>query len=437
MANDKQVKILRKGVEVWNDWRQRNLHIRPGLRGADLSSVNLSSANLSDADLRGANLPTDLCGADLRGANLSGANLSGANLSDGLLVETNLTRAQLKNANLTRARLRRTEMEEAGLVGVDFSRTVFEDTRLALVEIDSRAAAQIPQEIRARYENTWVVVDRAEGSQSAPDLSKDHILRSIRFPPQYHEAGMSILSYFGTILRDKYPESQPAVTITQQGQTVTMIIETPEGRREEIEETLQRYVGVVQGELPLGDLLPDRLQIMRLENKLDLAGAELRSQARLIESQRVDIAVLHAHFEQLRHPAALPAAQIQFNPTIHVTASPVATASAHQSFNFVQHLDELRTGLRDLGQALPAGENPPELQKAEQDIKALEGETDPEEVKPRLSRLRKLVEALGDDKSSLSKGIKGVKKGVEIVQGIARGYNSIAQWCGAPVVPGL
>src|SRR5262249_29661082 len=87
MANDEHVALLKKGVEAWNAWRERNPDIRPDLSGAHLSRGDFGSANLLDAE--------DLFGAHLRGANLSGADLSGANLSG-----ANLSRARLNQANL-------------------------------------------------------------------------------------------------------------------------------------------------------------------------------------------------------------------------------------------------------------------------------------------------------------------------------------------------
>ena len=50
MANEEHLKILKQGVEQWNQWRLENA-IRP-----DLSDANLSNADLSDADLSNANL---------------------------------------------------------------------------------------------------------------------------------------------------------------------------------------------------------------------------------------------------------------------------------------------------------------------------------------------------------------------------------------------
>ena len=66
MANEEHLEILRKGVDVWNKWRDENPDITP----------NLSNANLLGAYLQGANLKrTDLQRANLQGANLIEAKL--------------------------------------------------------------------------------------------------------------------------------------------------------------------------------------------------------------------------------------------------------------------------------------------------------------------------------------------------------------------------
>ncbi len=89
MANEEHLKILKQGVEAWNEWREENPQRTPGLAGAnlynadlyeaDLSKANLNKAALSAADLTEANLiMADLSGASLSVADLSGASLTGA-----------------------------------------------------------------------------------------------------------------------------------------------------------------------------------------------------------------------------------------------------------------------------------------------------------------------------------------------------------------------
>ena len=82
MANEKQLSILRQGVETWNRWREEKPEVRVDLSEADLKQANLMGANLSEADLTETDLTwSELFGADLTRANPTGANLRGADLT--------------------------------------------------------------------------------------------------------------------------------------------------------------------------------------------------------------------------------------------------------------------------------------------------------------------------------------------------------------------
>ncbi len=71
MANPEQLKILRQGVQHWNEWREANPH----------TYIDLRETNLNGADLRGVNFSeVDVGRAQFEEANLSGANLRRANL---------------------------------------------------------------------------------------------------------------------------------------------------------------------------------------------------------------------------------------------------------------------------------------------------------------------------------------------------------------------
>lgn len=98
--------MLKKGVEIWNQWRQKKSSLKP----------DLSGAILGEADLRGANLcEAILCKADLSGSNLSKANLHGADLSKADLTNANLHRADLSESNLTKAILKGADLSKADL----------------------------------------------------------------------------------------------------------------------------------------------------------------------------------------------------------------------------------------------------------------------------------------------------------------------------------
>jgi hypothetical protein len=144
VADQKQVKILEKGVAEWNAWRSSAPMIRPNLRGAwrrspirpNLSGANLVGANLSSAKLSGANLrytglsDADLSYADLTDANLSGASLVGADLSSAKLSGADLRSADLSGANLTGANLSGANLSYANLSNATLSYADLTETNL-------------------------------------------------------------------------------------------------------------------------------------------------------------------------------------------------------------------------------------------------------------------------------------------------------------------
>ena len=113
MANAEHLRLIKQGIETWNQWRKKKTKVKPDLFGADLRRVNLSGVNLSKANLRRANLSgTNLSRADLQQTNLSKANLNKANLN----------KANLNKTDLSEANLNKTDLSEANLSGANLSR---------------------------------------------------------------------------------------------------------------------------------------------------------------------------------------------------------------------------------------------------------------------------------------------------------------------------
>jgi hypothetical protein len=146
MANEEHLAILRKGVDVWNAWREANPGVWPDLCEADIGDVNLvevdfnstclDRANLTGAHLIGAVLigatliEAHLDWADLTGANLDRANLTGAVLNNADLTGADITSAVLRGANLIRvdltgANLTRVDLCDANLTEATLSETNF------------------------------------------------------------------------------------------------------------------------------------------------------------------------------------------------------------------------------------------------------------------------------------------------------------------------
>ncbi len=167
MAKKEHRDLIRQGVMIWNQWRERNISEEPDLSGVNLCTANLSGvnlaksnlweANLSKGELRGADLReanlcfTDMSGSDLRGADLRGANLTNADLSAADLGKADFRNTKLWGTNLSRSTLRRADFTGADLNGAklahadlsytnfrganfsdaDFSKALFSHTNLS------------------------------------------------------------------------------------------------------------------------------------------------------------------------------------------------------------------------------------------------------------------------------------------------------------------
>jgi uncharacterized protein YjbI with pentapeptide repeats len=110
VADQKQLIVIRRGVDAWNEWRRTgtaHVDLRGAtLRGMDLTGANLRGGKLSSADFTNAKLSgANLHGADLHQAQLGEANLRGANLYAAKLVQADLHRADLTEANVMDAKL--------------------------------------------------------------------------------------------------------------------------------------------------------------------------------------------------------------------------------------------------------------------------------------------------------------------------------------------
>lgn len=116
-------------------------------------------------------------------------------------------------------------------------------------------------------------------------LNLNKLSKSIEFTSEHLIAGSSILQYFGKLLQEKYPDEQISVSIKQEGLKVTMIIETPEGKKEEIEEYLNRYGMVVTNQITPQEFTSNPIQVLELETKLGQAEQEIKFQKKLLALQ--------------------------------------------------------------------------------------------------------------------------------------------------------
>jgi uncharacterized protein YjbI with pentapeptide repeats len=126
MANAEHLRILKAGVEQWNQWRKNNPRIRPDLRRADLSCFDLRNANLGSADLTATNFcRANLVRARFVNANLDGASLALADLGHAKFNGANLNCVDLRAADLREAEFVYAVLHDASFLMADVQRSVF------------------------------------------------------------------------------------------------------------------------------------------------------------------------------------------------------------------------------------------------------------------------------------------------------------------------
>jgi hypothetical protein len=126
-----------------------------------------------------------------------------------------------------------------------------------------------------------------------------NIVREIEFPPEYYAAGMTILSSFSKIIREKYSTENIRVSIQQDGTNIALIIETPDGIKEKVEQTLYECNLVVQGQMSPEELMGDKINALDLKQQLRIAKAQLENQTELLNCVNLNYDRLDKHTENL------------------------------------------------------------------------------------------------------------------------------------------
>jgi predicted SnoaL-like aldol condensation-catalyzing enzyme len=157
----------------------------------------------------------------------------------------------------------------------------FEDVEVQLSELSPiRAIAPFViigfSEIESPIEIIDVLSEEAHGQINIID-------KCIEFSPEQYQAGMGILSYFGEIIKAKHPEIQAKVRIEQDGSVVRLHIEAEDGTKEIIEKTLEEYSRVISNQESIETLFDNKIHIVALKNKLEMANMEVRQTREILE----------------------------------------------------------------------------------------------------------------------------------------------------------
>lgn len=141
-ANRRHLAKLKRGVEVWNQWRRDKPEIEPNLGAANLIDAHLSHGNFSGTNLRAAALSyayvdhADLSYANLSYARLNPTYLQFANLSHVDLSYARLSYADLNDADLSHANLSHADLTGADLGGVDLSHADLTDVKALMTNFE-------------------------------------------------------------------------------------------------------------------------------------------------------------------------------------------------------------------------------------------------------------------------------------------------------------
>lgn len=115
-----------------------------------------------------------------------------------------------------------------------------------------------------------------DGYIVSPEPDTKRLVREITFPPEYRDAGVSILAYFARVIEEKCPEAGARVSIVQEGNTVRLQIQSDSGHLQTIERTLEEYGQVVRGQIEPRQFLSNPAAVTDLTNKLEITRLELR-----------------------------------------------------------------------------------------------------------------------------------------------------------------
>lgn len=260
--------------------------------------------------------------------------------------------------------------------------------------------------------------------------SKDVIInRSLEFPPEYHQAGLGILNYFGTVLRDKYPDTKARVRIEQEGLCVRLIIESENGDKEVIEKALEEYESVVRGEKTPEEFLDNKLKIIELKQELRIAEIRIDHQKDIIQFHREQVLSLT---QLIGHSLSQP------SPPITIDISPTFSVSSTIHNNLDIPLAEIFDNLSTLS-TLAAFDPQMQLRLLDLDksLSLLEKDKTPEQAKNSsgLKKLKSFIDEASEVGTAANTFFKKIESGIDLAQNLASKYNSLAAWCGAPQVP--
>ncbi|MDP2746314.1 hypothetical protein [Pseudomonas sp.] len=149
----------------------------------------------------------------------------------------------------------------------------------SILEGDLSIIAEVLGQDLSRYSGLEVNPVRLIGSKVAESevVQAPFIERSIVFDAEYRQAGVSILNFFSEIVEREFSNQSVKVGIMQSGNSVTLRIETPDGKvLKEVEQKLNAYGMAVMGKAPIESISKDQVLLQELKTRLEVTNLELR-----------------------------------------------------------------------------------------------------------------------------------------------------------------
>lgn len=258
------------------------------------------------------------------------------------------------------------------------------------------------------------------------DSKKAKVERSIEFKPEHYQAGLGILSYFGTVLRNKYPDQNATVKIEQNDLTVRMIIETNDGNTEVIEKALHEYELLLSGEVKPDEFYLSPIHVLEFKTQFRIFELQIESQRDIISLQKdMIIELKQLAMQALSQPPITVINQLQNTQTTTINHKAEFTKSNDELEDLIDLADSdaLKNRLATIQNALEVNRNAdqPEAVKDSNGMK-------------KLAKFLKEANEVGTEANTLAE--KG-GKALDLIKSLGRSYNSLAQWCGMPVIPSV
>lgn len=261
------------------------------------------------------------------------------------------------------------------------------------------------------------------------------IERSIEFKPEHYQAGLGILSYFGTVMRKKYPEQNAKVKIEQEDDKVRLIVESENGDQEIIERAFDEFGLVIHQDIKPENFYDNYLDVAELKTKLGTFESELKFQHQLVEMKEHRIIELEKDRNFLKN--VISQALVRPHSPIYINNHLNNTQNIA-----IDHKAELNQSYDDLDKLIYLVDKDSLkkcLERALTAIDVAQNLDEPEEVKNSggMKQLAKILNEANEVGTEVNDLVEQGGKAFELMKNLGRKYNSVAEWCGLPVIPSV